>query len=95
MSRRFYFTVFDTSENIYTYLGNIRGARTCAQHIANSLGEMITINDFFTGDLVDFVRPTFTEDDYYSPEGFSVPLDEELSEHCTDEFIESKLKKGV
>ena len=59
MSRRFYFTD-DNAENIAPdYIGDIRGARTYAQSIANGLGEVITINDCFTDDIIDFVYPPY------------------------------------
>lgn len=56
-SRRFYFTN-ENGDNIENdYIGNIRGARTYAQKIANERQETITINDCISDDMVDFIYP--------------------------------------
>lgn len=58
MARRFYFTIADTAEDIgYDHIGNIRGAMTYAQKLANETGEEIVINDFSTDDIIDFAYP--------------------------------------
>ena len=55
--KRFYFTN-EAAENLANdYIGNIRGARTVAQRIANKRQETITINDCDTEDMVDFIYP--------------------------------------
>lgn len=57
MSRRFYFTN-DNGDNVASdYDGNIRGARAFAQTVANDRNETITINDFSTDEMVDFIYP--------------------------------------
>lgn len=55
--RRFYFTN-DNADNVANdYVGNIRGARTYAQKYADARNETITINDFSSDEMVDFVSP--------------------------------------
>lgn len=55
--KRYYFTN-DKCDNILDdYLGNIRGARTYAQRIANSLQQEIYINDCASDDIVDLINP--------------------------------------
>lgn len=57
MSRRFYFTN-DNADNIANdYIGNIRGARTYAQKIADERNETITINDCSSDEMIDFIYP--------------------------------------
>lgn len=55
--RRFYFTNEDTENVANDYCGNIRGARTYAQKIANERNETIIINDCWTDEIEDFVDP--------------------------------------
>ncbi len=55
--KRFYFTN-EGAENVCNdHIGNIRGARTVAQRIANERQETITINDCDTEEMVDFIYP--------------------------------------
>lgn len=56
-SRRFYFTNENGDNIANDYIGNIRGARTYAQKIANERQETITINDCISDDMVDFIYP--------------------------------------
>lgn len=61
--RRFYFTNEDMNDVADDYCGNIRGARTYAQKIANERHETIIINDCRTDNIEDFVDPdTNTEE---------------------------------
>ena len=55
--KRFYFTNEDAENVANDYIGNIRGARTVAQRIANKRQETITINDCDTEEMVDFIYP--------------------------------------
>lgn len=55
--RRFYFTNDDAENVANDYCGNIRGARTYAQKIANERNETIIINDCRTDEIEDFVYP--------------------------------------
>lgn len=55
--RRFYFTNEDTENVANDYCGNIRGARTYAQKIANERNETIIINDCWTDEIEDYVDP--------------------------------------
>ena len=55
--RRFYFTNDDCENVANDYCGNIRGARTYAQKVANERNETITINDCWTDEIEDFVYP--------------------------------------
>ena len=59
--RRFYFTNNDAENVANDYCGNIRGARTYAQKIANERNEMIIINDCWTDEIEDYVEPDNTK----------------------------------
>lgn len=58
--RRFYFTSdnhCDGDNPANDHCGNIRGARTVAQKVANELNETVYINDCETNDIIDVVFP--------------------------------------
>ena len=55
--KRFYFTNEDAENVANDHIGNIWGARTVAQRIANKRQETIIINDCDTEDMVDFIYP--------------------------------------
>lgn len=57
--KRYYMTAESTDEELYEHQGNIRGARTIAQRIANERNETIFINDVSTEDIVDCISPDF------------------------------------
>lgn len=55
--KRFYFTN-ENFENVGNdHVGNLRGAKTQAQKIADEIGESVTVNDFDTEDIICFVYP--------------------------------------
>lgn len=61
--RRFYFdTETSAPDSVCNdHCGNIRGARTIAQKLANELNEVVYINDCETNDIVESVFPDSVE----------------------------------
>lgn len=57
--RRFYFDTESSAPDSVCndHFGNIRGARTIAQKVANELNEVVYINDCETDDIVESVYP--------------------------------------
>ena len=57
--RRYYFDTESSAPDSVCndHCGNIRGARTIAQKVANELNETVYINDCETNDIVDVVEP--------------------------------------
>ena len=83
--RRFYFTSdshCDGDNPCNDHCGNIRGARTIAQKLANELDETVYINDCETGDIVDCIEPDSILDE------ISEPVESELDE--TSESVENE-----
>ena len=55
--KRYYLTAESAGDELYEYQGNIRGARSIAQRLANERNETVFINDVETEDIVDCVWP--------------------------------------
>ena len=55
--KRFYFTDEECENVAKDHTGNIRGARTKAEKLANELQKIIYINDCETDDIVDVIFP--------------------------------------
>lgn len=53
----YYFTAEGVDVEIYEHHGNIRGARTIAQRLANEMKKTIYINSIDTEDIVDVAWP--------------------------------------
>ena len=55
--KRYYFTNENADNVANDHVGNIRGARTKAQRLANERRETIVINDCDGDEMVDFIYP--------------------------------------
>jgi len=55
--KRYYMTTESADDELYEHRGNIRGARTIAQRLANERNETVYINSVETEDIVDCVFP--------------------------------------
>lgn len=57
-TKRFYFTLASTAAEVgHDHIGNIRGARSKAQKIADKTHETVFINDIYTESIVECVYP--------------------------------------
>lgn len=67
--RRYYFETESSAPDSVCndHCGNIRGARTIAQKVANELGETFYINDCETNDIVDCIEPDSILDEVSEP----------------------------
>lgn len=55
--KRYYMTAESADDELYEHQGNIRGARSIAQKLANDRNETVFINDVVTEDIVECVWP--------------------------------------
>lgn len=55
--KRYYMTAESADDELYEHQGNIRGARTISQRLANERKEAIFINDVETESIVDCIFP--------------------------------------
>lgn len=62
--KRYYFDTESSAPDSVCddHCGNIRGARTIAQKVANELNEVVYINDCETNDIVDCIEPDYILD---------------------------------
>lgn len=55
--KRYYMTAESADGELYEHQGNVRGARSIAQKLANDRNETVFINDVETEDIVECVWP--------------------------------------
>ena len=75
--KRYYFDTESSSPDSVCddHCGNIRGARTIAQKVANELNEVVYINDCETNDIVESVFPDSILDETSEPVENKTPLE--------------------